>query len=301
MEAIGSKPQAGASREGAGQASPHLTLPGARTRRCLGCNHYMVIRKPWLWRCPSCAYLWSTLPAGSGTGVVGLSSLRRRNFQILLDRVQPWLPREPPTVLEVGCATGIFLEAARERGLIPTGVEPDAANSKAARAKDLRVLQGAFPGTVPEGESFGAIFFNDSFEHLARPDEALRACRRSLAPDGILVLNLPDSDGVLYRAATVMDRLGVPGPLRRLWQIGFPSPHVSYFNRHNLRAMTTAQTSFTLVHETHLRTISASGLRERIRSSVSEPAATMAYLACLAFIPAQSLLPADILVQVYRG
>ncbi len=40
--------------------------------------------------------------------------------------------------------------------------------------------------------------------------------------------------GPLFAVARLLASLGIAGPLERLWQRGYPSPHVGYFDRPTL-------------------------------------------------------------------
>ncbi|MDR2533160.1 MAG: class I SAM-dependent methyltransferase [Tannerellaceae bacterium] len=49
------------------------------------------------------------------------------------------------TIVEVGCARGLFLKTAQQHGLIAEGIEPDAELSKEARQAGLAVYTNFFP------------------------------------------------------------------------------------------------------------------------------------------------------------
>lgn len=267
---------------------------------CAVCNTGMEQGKEWLWRCPACEFLASTHASGAGTGVEGLEGLRRQNFETLLDRLETHMPLAGKTLIEIGCSGGLFLEAAALRGACVSGIEPEDEKANAARAKGFVIESGLFPDALSPSQTFDVIAFNDVFEHLPRPANAVQACARCLNPGGILVLNLPDSEGALYRMASLLDRLGFHGPLERLWQVGFPSPHVSYFNRYNLAKLVEGKTGLGLIHTSALRTWCTAGLKDRIAASYSDPLATLIYVSLLVLLPLQSVLPADILLQFYR-
>src|SRR5690606_11668960 len=91
-----------------------------------------------------------------------------------------------------------------------------------------------FPDALAPGERFDAIVFNDVIEHIPDIGRALAACRERLAPGGMLLLNLPSSSGVFYRASKLLRRLGVAGHFERMWQKGLPSPHLHYVDPTNL-------------------------------------------------------------------
>lgn len=269
-------------------------------KSCLVCHAQMQARKPWLWRCGNCGFLHSTLPAGPGTGVSGLEALRRANFQMLLDRVAEHATLQDRTIAEAGCSSGLFLEAAAARGAKVLGVEPETAKAALARAKGYAVRDGFFPDALQAQESFDFLVFNDVFEHLPDPVAALAACERHLNPGGCLLINLPDSGGILYRIADVLDRLGIGGPLERLWQNAFASPHITYFNRHNMRKLVADTTSLQLLGQFELDSMARAGLKERVSASSAEPWASL-ITGCLALvIPLQRILPSDIRVFVFR-
>jgi 2-polyprenyl-3-methyl-5-hydroxy-6-metoxy-1,4-benzoquinol methylase len=268
---------------------------------CMVCGKRMRPRKTWLWRCPACRLLLSTLPAGAGTVAIdNLDTLRRSNFEILLDRVGKIVPLSGKTVLEVGCSTGLFLAAATQRGAIVTGLEPEKEKADLARAKGFTVIDGFFPDALNPEQRFDLIFFNDVFEHLPDPAAALRACEKHLGPGGLLIINLPDSDGVFYKTANLLDRIGMAMPFDRMWQKSFSSPHVTYFRKKNLERFVTRQTSLKLADQTSLDTLTLAGLKDRISASAKEPLASLIYFALLPIVAAQKVLPPDILVQIFR-
>ncbi len=196
--------------------------------RCPVCGQGFVQHKSWLVRCAACGFLASTLAPGAGTGIEGLDALRRANFENVLDRLEQHRKLAGLRLLEVGCSTGLFLEVAARRGADVQGIEPELKNALFSRKKGLRVQSGFFPQDLDDRGRYDIIAFNDVFEHLPDPVESLKAVEQLLRPFGIAILNLPSSDGVLYKTATLLDRVGYGAPLERLWQKGLPSPHVSH-------------------------------------------------------------------------
>ncbi|EQD54219.1 Methyltransferase type 11, partial [mine drainage metagenome] len=115
-------------------------------------------------------------------------------------------------MLDVGCSNGQFLEAAASYGIEGVGIEPELAQASVARSKGLKVRAGLFPESLERGEAFDIVAFNDSFEHLSDPGAMLRTSEVILNPGGVLILNLPDSAGVLYSIASALARFSVYGP-----------------------------------------------------------------------------------------
>ena len=264
----------------------------------------------WLLRCARC-HLWRSRLDEEELGAsrlhedereAGLEPLRRSNFERILDRLVRLVPRKGARLLEVGCGHGWFLAGAHARGFLPFGIEPDSPVAARARALGSEVREGLFPDCLREEERFDLIVFNDVFEHLADPRGALAACARHLSPGGLLVLNLPDANGTLFRLGSLLARAGSFALFDRLWQRGFPSPHVYYFRSRNLRALVEAG-GFDWVEETRLPSIQLRGLRARLRMdpTLRGPGAALAFGSLtLAYPFLRWVLPSDIFLQVYR-
>ena len=169
---------------------------GASAGPCPVCDAPMTRRKAWLYACAACRFLKADLAPGGGADVEGLDALRRENFEVILDRLEPLVRADKPRLLDVGCADGMFLDAARRRGIAGTGLEADADAAAAAGRAGHHVRAGFFPEAVEPGARLDIISFNDTFEHLPDPAAALDVCRRLLEPGGILILNLPNSGGI---------------------------------------------------------------------------------------------------------
>jgi SAM-dependent methyltransferase len=193
----------------------------------------------WILRCRECGFQAAALEQRIGESPAhaviderarekALEDLRQRNFATILDaldRVRPARGR----LLDVGSAHGWFLRAAARRGWSAVGIERDPEMARRAGESGAEVRVGAFPEALEPGDKFDVVSFNDVFEHLPDVRAALRAAARALAPGGLLIVNLPDARGPFHRVARALSRLGLQGPLERLWQKGFASPHLSYF------------------------------------------------------------------------
>lgn len=271
------------------------------SERCLVCSGLARPLKPWLYRCGGCGFEFSTLTPGGGATIAGLATLRRLNFELLLDRLERRLPLAGIRALEVGPADGWFLEAAARRGADISGIEPDPGLAQGARARGLRVETGFFPDDLKDCGPYDLIVFNDVLEHVPNPGDALRRTAGLLAPGGLAAINLPSSGGALYRAAKLMDRLGYEAPLIRLWQKGLPSPHLSLFNAGNLRRLAEAA-GFEHVDTFALRTLAREGLRERIASTQGGVAGRLLFggIWLLSFVYAPPLALSDIFAGIYR-
>jgi 2-polyprenyl-3-methyl-5-hydroxy-6-metoxy-1,4-benzoquinol methylase len=263
--------------------------------------------------CDGCGFLASSLEPAIGNDAAhetideprrreALAILRSRNFERVLDRLALLTGGEPRTVLDVGCAHGWFLEAAARRGHTATGLEPDPSIADQARSRGLSVISGFFPEGLPGGAHFDVITFNDVLEHLPDPRAAVDACRERLTPGGLLAVTLPSSRGVLFRAARALGALGAHGPMDRLWQRGFPSPHVTYFHPAGLAALMGTR-GFREIHRGSLPSFTRKGLWSRLRyDRRSCPAVSAAlYVPLLLLAPLLGIFPPDISFQVFQS
>lgn len=274
--------------------------------------------RDWHRVCRACGYEGSTLPPrileqpeggalDEAARADGLADLRRRNFATLATLIareraaaSTPSPHARPRLLDVGCAHGWFLETvAGEYDTV--GIEPDRAVAAATRARGVAVREGFFPDALQADERFDVIVFNDVLEHIPAIGATLAACARHLAPGGLLVVNAPDRRGALYRIAKAMLRLGAPASFERLWQLGFPSPHVHYFDTRTLHAMARPH-GLVPVREARLASLSANGLYARVRyaGDVSAPKAAAITTVVAAAMPVLALLPSDITVWMFR-
>lgn len=273
--------------------------------------------RPWHLVCLACGYEGSTLnahildqkPGGDLDEAArkdALEPLRRANFHRLasiIDRLTP-----PPSanhralrLLDVGCAHGWFIEQTREH-YQTTGIEPDHGVATETAAKGIAVREGFFPEVLVASERFDVIVFNDVLEHIPDINATLSACRHHMSPGGLLVINAPNRDGILYRTSKRLLQIGRAGAFERLWQVGFPSPHVHYLDSRSIARLADRH-GFSLIETQSLSSISLSGLYSRIRYSkeVSILGASIMTLAIACAIPALAVLPPDIKIWFLRS
>jgi SAM-dependent methyltransferase len=128
-------------------------------------------------------------------------------------------------LLDVGCACGLLLVAARQRGFTVQGLEPSLwAADYACRQFGLPVWRGSLEEAPFQPGSFEAIVLADTIEHLNDPRGAVAAAHRWLVPGGHVLLLTPDFGSFVARL------LG-----RHWWAL--LDDHYYYFTRPTLRRL----------------------------------------------------------------
>jgi 2-polyprenyl-3-methyl-5-hydroxy-6-metoxy-1,4-benzoquinol methylase len=121
-------------------------------------------------------------------------------------------------VLDIGAATGLLVQSARERGWRAEGVEPSLRLvDTALKSRGIHLLQGGVPHAGLRERSFDYVFLVDVLEHVSDPVALLRTAGALLARDGILIVVTPDVSSFARRL------LG-----RHWWH--FRLAHVGYFD-----------------------------------------------------------------------
>jgi 2-polyprenyl-3-methyl-5-hydroxy-6-metoxy-1,4-benzoquinol methylase len=138
-------------------------------------------------------------------------------------------------LLDVGCATGLFLNEMAQSGWQTAGIEPVASAAQFAQGHfGLDVFHGSLHEAPFEPGSFDVITFWDVLEHTFSPADELRRATALLRPGGLLALSLPNWHS--------FDRW----LFGRHWHGFDPPRHLYVFSRQTLAAML-AQAGFSIL------------------------------------------------------
>lgn len=125
-------------------------------------------------------------------------------------------------LLDVGAATGYFVQMATEAGYEAEGIDVSEYAVSLGRKKGLRMR--AIQLENVQGE-FDCITMFDLLEHVPDPRATLQKAHSLLRGGGILVINMPDAGSLVAR---------VLGPR---WHLIIPPEHVHLFDRRNIAAL----------------------------------------------------------------
>jgi cyclopropane fatty-acyl-phospholipid synthase-like methyltransferase len=130
-------------------------------------------------------------------------------------------------LLDVGCATGFFMEAAAEEGFDVRGVEFSTVAIGLARP-DIggRIVHGDVNTLRSQGsEPFDVVTAFDIIEHVQNPADFLRDIREILRPGGVLAISSPDTGHFLRYL------------MRAKWPMLQPMQHTVLFSRRGIAAL----------------------------------------------------------------
>lgn len=119
------------------------------------------------------------------------SEFSNDRYRNLLSVIAPVTPSVALKVLDVGCATGGFLQYLHKRGFnLLYGIEPSTAYVKNAHGN---VKQGCAESIPFEDNSFDLLVLDQVMEHLVDPVKAIREAKRVLVDGGLLCIGIPDA------------------------------------------------------------------------------------------------------------
>lgn len=103
-----------------------------------------------------------------------------------------WGRRRGLRVLDVGCGYASTSEFIQKRGNDVTGIESSKAACEVATKRISRVIHADLVTAPLAGLQFDIIIFADVLEHLPWPVGVLRRYLSALAPDGSVIVSLPN-------------------------------------------------------------------------------------------------------------
>jgi len=164
------------------------------------------------------------------------SSLVLKQFQEKLKFLNLQFPKKG-RLLDIGCATGVFLDMARKQGWSVEGIE--VSHDLAVYAKEkfsLKVHELDLTQAKLNSEPFDVITLFDVIEHLPQPNLIIEACKELLTSGGILLIRTPMEESLLRDIAKLIYKSSfrkLEFPL--LWFYSFE--HIQSFSLKSLRTL----------------------------------------------------------------
>jgi SAM-dependent methyltransferase len=133
----------------------------------------------------------------------------------------------PGRLLDLGCATGSFMEAAKEQGFATTGIEVNKQSVLRARARGFRVLHGTSDDKILSLpiNYFDVIVMDDFIEHMVSPMRTTRQAVSRLKRGGFMYIHTQDIGSL----ASLL--------LGRRWLHLKPEEHIYHFDKRSIRRL----------------------------------------------------------------
>ena len=130
----------------------------------------------------------------------------------------------PPALLDIGCAYGPFLDAAREEGFNPTGIDPSQEALDYVQQKlNISSIRGFFPVSDPSllaQNSFDVISLWYVLEHFSDTIPVFKEIHKLLKPNGILAFSTPSYSGISGKANLKKFLKASPSDHYTIWSPG---------------------------------------------------------------------------------
>ena len=168
--------------------------PGEFTfEKCLGCGHVYLDPRPT--QTEIAAYYPDTYKEYATTVDDEPNLFLRLNRQYGMAKRCAVITKQmqPGRLLDVGCGTGLFLDAMRRRGWQVEGEDMTPTAVRFARERfGLNVFEGTLEAANYPSNTFDAVTMWNVIEHVPDPPATLQECARILRPGGIIVMATPN-------------------------------------------------------------------------------------------------------------
>jgi ubiquinone/menaquinone biosynthesis C-methylase UbiE/Zn ribbon nucleic-acid-binding protein len=154
---------------------------------------------------------------------IGMEKQTKTMFRNRLNRIEKY--KKGGGLLDLGCATGFFLEVAEENGWDAFGVELSEWASNYARESGLNVFTGDLTETSFSDEYFDVITLWAVISNLQDPYNNLIEAHRILKKNGLIVIQTGDIGSIFAMLRKVN------------WSTLGPEGHLYYFSKKTLRRM----------------------------------------------------------------
>ena len=99
-----------------------------------------------------------------------------------------------PSLLDIGCGSGTFLDVCKQNGWQVEGVDPSPFSSKSVLENyNIEVHQGDF-NKIKFNKTFDVITLWGVLEHVPNPITTIKKVKKLLKDDGMLVFEVPSAD-----------------------------------------------------------------------------------------------------------
>ena len=143
-------------------------------------------------------------------------NLHRKNAKSLIKIINKTINIKGKKILDIGCASGFYLDEFRKKGCDVCGIEVSSYAYKYAKEKmNLNVINSEFKPDLFSENYFDIVLLLGTIEHLIDPKSILSQISKIMKDEGLLVITTIDINGLI--------------PIYMLK----PPEHLFYFNHNN--------------------------------------------------------------------
>lgn len=168
------------------------SISGEQIVKCKNCGLIYVNPRP------SAQLILDEYSRGEEETYIKDAEARTASFRRSLETIRKY--KDSGVLLDVGCAAGFFLKAARDAGFKVYGVEPNKWLANWGRKNlSLDISPEPFEKAQFPRDFFDVVTFWSVLEHLADPLSALRKTNQLMKKGGVLIINYPDTNSFLAK------------------------------------------------------------------------------------------------------
>jgi len=155
-----------------------------------------------------------------------------QRFAVLERSLSPKVAANGGTLLDVGCGEGFALAFFREKGWTVKGFDFSSAGikSKNPGCADALVagdIFGLLKAEMSAGRRYDVVWLQNVLEHVIDPLDLLAMLRALVAPEGVVVVTVPNDCSITQRAALDHNHID-----QSFWVA--PPDHLNYFDHASL-------------------------------------------------------------------
>lgn len=141
------------------------------------------------------------------------------------------------SMFEVGCATGFFMDLARQRGWQTEGIDISEFAVSKAREKGLVATAGVLE-SYQTNKKFSVVAMQDLIEHVKDPVDIVNRAKNLLSENGLLFITTPDAGSLWAKV------------WNKNWHAFVPPQHLFYFSTKNLSSIL-EKNGFKVIYASH--------------------------------------------------
>lgn len=161
------------------------------------------------------------------------SKLRRfHNTLLLLKKFKPG-----GSILDIGCATGVFLDMAKKEGYRPQGLDISKYASEYAKKNfGIEVFTGYLEKAPFPKKRFDIITMWDFIEHVNDPKATLKKAASLVKDDGLIFILTTNEDSLMCWLADLAYKCSF-GMIKKPVELVHPVHHITHFSENTLIRM----------------------------------------------------------------